>query len=120
MSMNVLLVGHCGPDAFMLKSTVERALPGAAVTMVNDAKGLEAHDGVLLLVNRVLDGRFATQNGVELIGQMNGAGAKTPMILVSNFADAQADAEAAGARPGFGKNDLFDSATTEKIQSAVA
>ena len=32
-------------------------------------------------------------------------------MLVSNFEDAQAEATAAGAEPGFGKNDLFDERT---------
>ena len=41
------------------------------------------------------------------------------MMLVSNFEDAQAEAEAAGALPGFGKTQMYDPRTRERILGAV-
>ena len=59
--MNVVLVGHCTPDAFMLKGMVDRVLPGAAVHSINDDESLSDHYGEesVWLVNRILDGAFS-------------------------------------------------------------
>ena len=82
---DVLLVGHCGPDAFMLKSTVERSLEEVAVHMVNDGGLLQERlqESAMLLVNRELDGDFGTRSGVELIRRLAGQGDAPPMLLVS-------------------------------------
>ncbi len=119
MSKRIVLVGHCGPDAWALKTAVERAAPGAEVTNVQSSTDLGSllEEADLLLVNRVLDGDFGTGNGVELIGNLN---TNVATMLVSNFTDAQAAAEAAGAKPGFGKSDLYAEETTARIQAALA
>ena len=121
MTRQFILVGHCGPDAFMLRQTVQRAVPDAAIEMVNDAGTLQGHlnTDTVLLVNRALDGAFATDNGVELIrGIADGPEAPIAM-LVSNFEDAQAQAEAAGASPGFGKSQLYDETTIQRLREAA-
>ncbi|MEO0512833.1 MAG: hypothetical protein AAF108_08065 [Planctomycetota bacterium] len=117
----VHLVGHCGPDSFMLKNALERALPGATVSMVNEESVLQDAMGgsSLLLVNRVLDGAFPTESGVELIRTLAAADKAPPAMLISNFADAQEEAESAGAVPGFGKNDTGSPEAAEKIVAAV-
>jgi hypothetical protein len=119
----VVLVGHCGPDAWMLKSMVGKAAPGRPIEMANSDRDLEAYldSAALLLVNRVLDGRFGTESGIELIGSLaSREGGAPPMILVSNLPDAQAEGERAGARPGFGKSDLYAAETIERVQRAIA
>ncbi len=122
MAQRVLLVGHCLPDSFSLKRALKRAAPEADATRVNSRADLEAHlaDASLLLVNRVLDGRFGVASGVDLIRELREAngGAAVPMILVSNFEDAQAEATEAGAQPGFGKNDLRTTGP-ERIAAAL-
>lgn len=117
----VLLVGHCGPDAFFMRSTVGRFVPGAEVRMVNDQSALDVAlpDADLLLVNRVLDGKFDASGGIDMIGQLSIGSTPPPMMLVSNYADAQEQAEAAGALPGFGKSELGKPQTRERIESAV-
>ena len=120
---DVILVGHCGPDAIMLKTAVQRALPEASVELVNDHAALDASlaGDVVLLVNRALDGEFHTgSGGIDLIRHLTESDAGAPMLLVSNFEDAQAEAEAAGAMPGFGKSDLYHDDTTQRIKDAVA
>ena len=114
-----ILVGHCVPDQFMLRSAVQRLVPDAAVEIVNDHSSLEPHlhPEAVLLVNRVLDGRFHASDGIDLIDALNGNGPRT--LLISNLADAQTRAEAAGAMPGFGKSDLYEDATAEKLRAAV-
>jgi two-component system, chemotaxis family, chemotaxis protein CheY len=120
----VLLVGHCVPDSMMLKLVVERAIPGAAVERVNDAETLarSAQQADLLLVNRVLDGEFASESGIGLgrsMGQGAGGRGGSRWMLVSNFEASQAEAEAAGALPGFGKSSAYAEETTRRLRAAV-
>lgn len=117
----VLLVGHCGPDAYMLRSAVRSALPDAQINMVDDDAALAAalDPADLVLVNRVLDGRFASTDGIGLIEALS-ANKSARFMLVSNFADAQARAEAVGALPGFGKADARSDETVRRIKAALA
>ena len=60
----------------------------------------------LILVNRVFDTDGG--NGIDMIrswAEKKSAG-ETPIMLVSNYEDAQQSAIAAGAVPGFGKGSL--------------
>lgn len=116
-----ILVGHCVPDAIMLKTVVQRAFPGASVETVNDQGALDStlERDVVLVVNRELDGEFDVgRGGIDLIRSQ--AGDRVPMLLVSNFEDAQAEAEAAGAMPGFGKSNLYDDETTQRLKAAAS
>lgn len=112
----IALVGHCRPDSFAMRSALGRYAPGAVFVDVNDAASLAAHaDAGALLVNRVLDGRFDTGNGVELIGSMPEA-QRRRATLVSNLPDAQAEAVALGAVPGFGKSEMYSDKARETIE----
>jgi ActR/RegA family two-component response regulator len=115
----VVLVGHCGFDEGSLKRAVSAALPGIAVTSANDNKALAAFDGAdaLLLVNRVLDGRFGSDSGIDLIRELADRQHSPRMMLISNYTDAQAQAVEAGALPGFGKSDLGDPDTVKKLRA---
>ncbi len=116
----VLLVGHCGPDTWALKSWVERTLKDLPVQTVSDEADLEHADGdTLLLINRVLDGGFDEDEGVDLIRRLNERPNPPLMMLVSNYADAQGDAEDAGALPGFGKSDLGSPQATRRLTQAA-
>ena len=116
-----VLVGHCWADRIGLKSAVKRAVRGARFEKADTMAVLQTHldAGAVLLVNRVLGGGFGTGNGVELIRDLARDGITSPMILVSNHADAQAEAVAAGALPGFGKSQLGDSAVADLLGSAA-
>ena len=115
----VVLVGHCTPDMFMLRSTVERALPGAAVATVNDAATLKQHlrADTILLINRVLDGSFASRSGLDLISDIIQMPDGPSLLLVSDLGDAQQQAEQLGAMPGFGKRELYDHQTLDKLRA---
>ncbi len=122
-SIRVLLVGHCGPDAYALRSALNTILPGAAVEFVGSEAELQAalSTSTLLLVNRVLDGEYATDSGIELIRGLSGSVSK-PMpktMLVSNFPEAQEEAVQAGALPGFGKMKMNSEDARRKIRAAV-
>jgi hypothetical protein len=120
--MRVALIGHCGPDSWMLKGAASRALPGAVIAMINDGRGVmeQAMSADLLLINRVLDGDFEDESGIELIGRLAAMKERTAsLMLISNFADSQQQATAAGAMPGFGKSNAGSSAAAKLMQSAV-
>ena len=117
----VVLVGHCFPDRFMIKSAIKRAVPGSSLETVNEEKGLEPYlnGSAVLLVNRELDGTFVTDSGIELIEQVMKGDDPPVTILISNYEDAQTHAEAAGANPGFGKSDLYEARTVEILRTAA-
>jgi two-component system chemotaxis response regulator CheY len=117
----IVLVGHCGPDGFALKSALQSFAPGAVVESVGDeeAASRAALASDLLVVNRLLDGEFDVPSGVELIRQLALRGVAARLMLVSNFRDAQEEAEAAGAVPGFGKRDLYAEATRRKVRDSL-
>lgn len=118
----VLLVGHCGPDAYAIKNAVSRSLPGAAVSMVTSDADLarELPTANLLLINRMLDGDYSADSGIDLIRTIASTdGPKPAMMLISNYNDAQQDALAAGALPGFGKRDLYTPLATDRLRAAA-
>jgi hypothetical protein len=116
-----VLIGHCWADRMSLKSAIRRAVPGAAIARAHDMAALREHldTGAVLLVNRVLGGRFETPDGVELIRSLSGGDDPPRAILVSDNAEAQAEAVAAGARPGFGKSRLRDELTVQRLREAM-
>ena len=118
----LVLVGHCGPDMFMLKSALGRATDDAPIVTVNDSKSLDEYlnNESVLLVNRELDGSFDTTNGIELITQIAKQDNPPITMLISNYEESQAEAVAAGARQGFGKSELYDESTIESLRQAVA
>jgi hypothetical protein len=118
-SKRLVLVGHCVPDSFMLTSALGRVSPGLEIERANDLQSAirASQTSDLLLVNRVLDGEFASSDGIALIRSL--AGAKARLMLVSNLEDAQAQAREAGAMPGFGKAAAYQESTREVVRAAL-
>src|SRR4051812_8011698 len=109
MGKKVALVGHCGPDSSFLRIAVSRVGKDVQVVSADDARELKhvLDAGVdLLLLNRQLDFGFDDHEGVDVIRKVRPAYPGVKMMLVSNYAEAQAAAVAEGALPGFGKRDL--------------
>lgn len=105
----ILSVVQCSFDHGSISRHLGKAY-GAEVTGA-DTKGpaltsLRAGKFDLVLVNRVLD--VDGTSGIDLIHAIKADPelAPLPVMLVSNYADAQAEAKAAGALTGFGKADL--------------
>jgi hypothetical protein len=125
---SIVLVGHCSPDAGMLKSAVGRVLPGRSYERVNDERELVRHRtrNALWLVNRALDGAFPSfADGVELIERERALRERAQsapgpvLMLISNFEDAQAAAMARGAVRGFGKLAVYAPTTTAALREAA-
>lgn len=123
MSKRVALIGHCGPDSSYLKMAVSAAERGTQVLAVDEEARLQEliKDGLdLLLFNRILDFGFPEEEGIEVIRRLRAQHPNLKMMLVSNYADAQAAAVKAGALPGFGKKDLGSSRVAQLLRDALA
>jgi hypothetical protein len=116
-----VLIGHCGPDSYLMKNAVSRAVPGATIVSADDQTDLDRHlaPGAVLLVNRVLGDGFESESGIELIRALHRRQPQAITMLVSNYPEAQQEAQAAGARPGFGKREV-NSAQTKAILREAA
>jgi CheY-like chemotaxis protein len=115
----VLSVGQCLAD----HGGISRLLRGSfAAEVVPAASALEAlgrlrHEAfALVLVNRVFDA--TGEGGLDFIRRLKGDHqlAGVPVMLVSNFPEAQDEAAAAGAVPGFGKSALHEQQTLDTLR----
>jgi CheY-like chemotaxis protein len=104
----------------MAVSRVQREL---IVSMADDDRELlrEIEQGAdLVLLNRVLDYGFEQTDGASLIAELRAQYPDLKMMLVSNYPEAQAEAVAAGALPGFGKRELGSERVTKLLREALA
>src|SRR5687767_11950548 len=122
MSKKVVLVGHCGPDSSFLRMAVSSAQKGLAVVAADDDGSLRQaieQGADLLLVNRVLDYGFDEASGAAVIRRLRAEHPGLKMMLVSNYPEAQAEAVAAGALPGFGKREVGSPRILTLIRGAL-
>jgi hypothetical protein len=122
MAKKVVLVGHCGPDSSFLRMAVSSADRGITVSMADDAQELKAalDGGVdLVLLNRELGWGFDHPLGVDVIKIFRGSYPATKFMVISNYAEAQAAAVAAGAVPGFGKREIGQPRVAQLIREAL-
>jgi len=123
MSKKVVMVGHCGADSSYLKLAVKAAEPSVQIMSADSDRELKdalVEGADLVLVNRVVDYGFDTDEGVEIIRAYQKAFPKTKTMLVSNFESAQQDAIQAGALPGFGKREIGTPKVKQLLQQALA
>jgi len=119
----VLSVGQCGYDSGQIGR-------GLATRYDVEVVSADTHNEAisqlrigrfdLVMVNRVGDRDGAP--GLDLIRalKLDPATATLPILLVSNFEDAQAEAVRAGAIPGFGKADLGSAKEKAAIGAILA
>jgi CheY-like chemotaxis protein len=118
----VLSLGQCAADNWSISRLLSESL-GATVSEADSFEEalmlLRRDDFPLVLVNRILDANGAS--GLDFITQLKADEAlrSVPVMLVSNFADAQRQAVAKGALPGFGKAALHDPATLEGLRAVL-
>ncbi len=120
--VRILSVGQCGMDHGQIGRALSRPLDAevmAADTHEDARRQIAAGVFDLVLVNRVgdLDGA----PGLDFIRDLKAdpATASVPVMLVSNFPDAQAEAVSAGALHGFGKSDLGTARALEPVRAAL-
>ncbi len=118
----VLDVGQCGFDHGSIARHLQKSY-GAEVTAADSAGQalvtLRAGGFDLVLVNRVFDGDGSP--GLDLIRSIKADPdlAGTPVMLVSNYPDAQAEAKQLGALPGFGKGDIHSGRPVAPLDEAL-
>lgn len=118
----VLSVGQCAFDHGQISRKLGQSLgvEVAEEATAEDALATLAQTSFdLILVNRV--GASDGAPGVDLIRALKSepTTADLPVMLVSNYRDAQAEAVALGALPGFGKADLGSAETVKRLQAAL-
>ncbi len=122
MIKKILSVGQCALDHSNISEWVKSRFDVQIVTVDSHHEAMQqavepSFD--LIFVNRVFD--LTGTSGLDTIAAIVGNGIATaPVMLVSNFPDAQQAAIAAGAVPGFGKNDLSSSAVLETLAPFLA
>ena len=118
MTKRVLDVGNCSPDHASICELIEERFAarvvqthGAEDTL--DALRNSAFD--LVLVNRKLDRDYS--DGLEIIKQIkaDAAIANVPVMMITNYDDQQSLAIQEGAVRGFGKLELHESGTLERL-----
>jgi DNA-binding NarL/FixJ family response regulator len=117
MSIRILDVGQCGVDGPAITQLLHSELSAtikSAATADEAKRQIAAGKFDLILVNRELaaDG----SSGVELIADLVKHRLTVPIMLVSDYEEAQDAAVASGAVRGFGKSKLFEPETIELIR----
>lgn len=118
--LKILDVGHCNYDGPRMKRLWQEKLHAHVDEADSTADALDRiaktkYD--LVLVNRIH--AFTDESGLDTIKALLAADASTPAMLVSDKPDAQKQAEAIGARPGFGKAQLGDDALLDFLRKSA-
>jgi CheY-like chemotaxis protein len=122
MAKRVLDVGNCGPDHAAISSFLKRNFD-CEVDRAHDAEDtlrrLADHAYDLVLVNRKLDIDYS--DGSEVIRRIkaNAKSATVPVMLITNYPEHQDAAVAIGAVRGFGKLEMNDPVTRERVAEAL-
>jgi CheY-like chemotaxis protein len=115
----VLSIGQCFADHTAIVNTIGRHFQAEVIATDSGdeaTKLLLAQAFDLVLVNRILDANG--HSGLEVIRQLKADDGfrDVPVMLVSNYEDAQRQAAELGAEPGFGKAALGHPATLSRLQ----
>jgi len=118
----VLSVGQCGFDHGTIAHTLKAEFGVEVVpagTQSEAVAALQRGGFDLVLVNRVFDEDGGS--GIDLIRTLKAdpALSSVPVMLVSNYPDAQREAETLGALPGFGKAELRTPKAKERLEAAL-
>ncbi|MHC2068702.1 response regulator [Bremerella sp. T1] len=120
MPKQVLDVGNCGYDHGSLKDLIERNFDAKLLQShgpTDTLKMLREQTFALVVINRKLDRDHS--DGMDILKEMKADDQlkEIPVMLLSNYEDAQAAAVEAGAVPGFGKRELGKETTLKMLQT---
>lgn len=123
MAKRVLDVGNCSLDHGAIRTMLQRTFAAEVVQadgLEDTLQRLREEPFDLVLVNRKLDADYS--DGIDVIRAIKGdpALAAVPCMLVTNYAEHQQTAVAAGAEYGFGKKELYAAATRERLSRHLA
>jgi two-component system chemotaxis response regulator CheY len=123
VAKSVLAIGNCSYDHGNLAAAIREHFDAHVTAASQPEEALEMlAEGPfdLVLVNRILSSDGSS--GVDLIRRLKADArlAGLPVMLVSNFSDAQQQAVAVGAEPGFGKKALDSPETIAKLKAHLS
>ncbi len=118
----VLSVGQCRPDHAAISHYLTSHFDANVLTAdsaLETNEILKNQEFDLILINRKLDADYS--DGMEILQNLcaDKATADIPVMLVSNFAEWQQKAVAAGARYGFGKAELNQPETRQRLSAIL-
>jgi DNA-binding NtrC family response regulator len=116
----ILSIGQCGVDhaaiSRLFRDEFGLAVDGAdSLTDAEELFGSNIY--ALVLVNRVLDADGSS--GISVLRDLIARHASVPMMLVSNYPDAQQEAMRHGAVEGFGKSSLNHERTRTLLRDVL-
>jgi len=122
MSATVLDVGNCGPDHAAIRSMLSSKFDVRVLQAHGSQDSLELLDSEaidLVLINRKLDQDYS--DGLEILKLIKADPryASIPVMLVTNYQEAQEEAVQWGALPGFGKLSLTAEETWNRLSSVL-
>ena len=122
MPPRVLDVGQCVPDHAAIRRLLESKFSAQVVQthgLADTLAELRQREFSLVLVNRKLDADYS--DGMEILKQIKTDPklAAVPVMLVSNYPDAQQQAVEAGAEMGFGKAQLASGETHARLAAVL-
>jgi len=122
MPKRVLDIGNCSYDHAAISGMLQKQFAAEVVQCHGPDDSLEAlrrSQFDLVLVNRKLDQDYS--DGLVIIQALKADPqlASVPVMLVTNYPEYQEQAVAAGALPGFGKKQLYDEQTQERLKALL-
>jgi two-component system chemotaxis response regulator CheY len=123
MPKRVLSVGQCGADHYGITQYLRQHFDARVTAADREDDALErlrAGGFHLALVNRRLD--VDGSDGLRIVRAIKGDPelSETPVMLVSNYPEAQQQAVAAGAEYGFGKSEYGSAEVLERLRRFLA
>lgn len=118
----ILSVGQCGPDHSSLSQFLNQHFDVNIVTadLPDDTlETLQNQSVDLVLINRKLDTDYTDGMIILKMIKADPLLAETPVMIVSNFKDAQQAAVEAGAEYGIGKSELALPATRTRVAAVL-
>jgi CheY-like chemotaxis protein len=122
MPKRILDVGQCGPDHATIRRFFAANFNDVEIVQAaacDDTLALLRHSHFdLVLINRKLDEDYS--DGIEVLRAIKRHPeiADVPVMIITNYAEHQDAAVAAGAVRGFGKLEFNEPATKEKVAAA--
>ncbi len=122
MTKRVLDVGNCAADHAALRAVVEGnfdAQLDCAHSAADTLELLQTQCYDLVLINRILDSDGS--EGMQVLKQVKHDPqlSRTPVMLITNYAEHQQQAVKNGALEGFGKSSLHAAETREKLRKLL-
>ena len=118
MKRKVLDVGQCNADNYRISELLKKHFDVKVDRSHSIAQAIESaskNTYDLILINRLLDADGSAGMDVLASLKLNPSSAKIPVMIVSNYEDAQELAMQKGAVAGFGKGALDSEETLAKL-----